>query len=358
MTSKVQERKHETVYLTQQSAKKEGKGKKKKKNRGQGKDGTSKDGLNYHSGVQNRRNGGVTFSMAPTTSGVASMTYRFMPAGLPNKNSTHDYRFGVKIRGAEMMNGSVQSSAATTSLFPGGAYTIPGTCGNLFTTGSRVLQFATIYGFCCVRRLKIHYVPIVATTFPGLFAVGITENPLVAVLNTIQLVSQCESSTLNNAWLPKTVMEYTNDGNRDYSTLPIATDTNEPLQFAIFGAQSGMTVSTQVGYLFAEYEIDFYSPQSAQTSLAAVNPVAPSATKDRSNMSNDSSTCSLSNASPSKRASESSDEEKGDDRELVVVRQTSTRSSSLPPSSRSVETDRGGSGWFAKTPTALGPLVR
>lgn len=329
------------VYDAQAAKERGGKKGKKKGPKGPGMT-MDRTGLNYHSGSQK----GLNFSSAPTTMGVANMTYRFMPSGLPNKESTHDYRFGVKVKGAELLGFDVVTFSSGTGIFASGSSlnVKQGTLGSLFATGSRVLQFATIYGYQAIRRLKLHYVPLVGTTTAGLFALGIVEDPMAAAaLNTagltVGIVSQGESSTVNNAWLPKVALDYTYAGVKDYPTTSDTLDTFEQIQFTLTGAQAGMAVSTTFGFLFGEYEIDFYSPQSVVATVA-VEKRLPLRQSERES--------SVQTGSLSLNSTSKGQEEQKDDRELILVeRQVSSRSSSVPASARSDM--RGASGsWFTK----------
>jgi len=144
---------------------------------------------------------------------------------------------------------------------------------------TRLTAVANSYQFYAFRKIRLMYVPTVATTTPGAVHMAIVKDPDTAVSNYAIVGKSTGSSSGSNStlmdydpsvtatiWQPASIL-YTHTGTRLWDTFQAGSDDiDDRIQASLICIVSNITgpvspsFNATLGWIWMEYEIDFYIP--------------------------------------------------------------------------------------------------
>jgi hypothetical protein len=205
---------------------------------------------------------------APATIGTILSTQQWTIGGKPAKADV-SMLGAIRVTGTAMVSlmyfgntGSVTThgivSSGTTAV---NYYMTPG-----FMDGGRLSTLDNIYGYYCIRRLKLCYVPICPTSTSGTIGIGFEDEVDRASGQSLTQakVMNLTPSVLTSVYLPAS-LTYTNTGERVYDTDNTAT-AHDDVQLVLF-AEYFNTYSSAFasGQAYIEYTVDYYDPSYYNT---------------------------------------------------------------------------------------------
>jgi hypothetical protein len=266
-------KKVKTVYVVQNSAQAK---KKKKKSGKQNPQGGSRRNMNSVGA-------GNMLTSAPASFGFVAPKSYFRMGTNVQRLADQDARSGVRCTGCALFgsNINVYTASGGSANLNGGFSYASGTAnvGYAFISAAsvdpRLTALAQTFQYNAPRRLLVRYVPNVATSTSGTLFLGITKDPLAAQTDfaaigaaspgdgTTQGILDYDPSVMSTIWQPA-MMEYVHTGVKlwetfDNSTEPVIDRIPAAFVCAVGSAVTGAT-STLFGYLWIEYEWDFYVP--------------------------------------------------------------------------------------------------
>jgi len=169
------------------------------------------------------------------------------------------------VRGTTILGNVVTSS--TASAFPQvGCYA----SSNPLTFIDRLQVMASTYDKYVYTKLKLKYVPMVGTSTAGLVAIAIDRDYMdpPQTLSWAQTLSY-ESVAMGSVWASHncTMGRDSHEKRAYFTNFQDEADLHESEQFKFYAYTLGAPVSTMIGQLVLEYEIELISPVYAPTEL-------------------------------------------------------------------------------------------
>jgi hypothetical protein len=220
---------------------------------------------------------------APASFGFVAPKSYFKMGTNVQRLADQDPRSGVRCSGCALFGSNINvftASGGSANLNGGFSYG-SGTAnvGYAFISAAavdpRLAALAQTFQYNAPRRLLVRYVPNAATSTSGTLFLGITKDPLAAQTDyaavgaampgpgTTQGILDYDPSVMSTIWQPA-MMEYVHTGVKLWETFSNSTETLLERIPAAFVCAVGSTVSgatsTLFGYLWIEYEWDFYVP--------------------------------------------------------------------------------------------------
>lgn len=217
----------------------------------------------------------ITTTNAPVSMGSAIPRSQFSIQGHPAKAD-------ISTDGAIRVVGTCLFQAATFGNQGNSTYTglLNGSSTNLYCINLtpinidlRLGSIEKIYGYYCIRKFTVHYVPACSTGTNGLIAIAIDSdvNRISSTAPTVQgQLMECDASVLTSVWAPAQ-FTYRDNGSRVYETA--ANGSAFGVQ-AVMGAafQVNITSPLQAGLAFIEYVVDFYDPSMFNPTVNSPEP--------------------------------------------------------------------------------------
>jgi hypothetical protein len=136
------------------------------------------------------------------------------------------------------------------------------------TLGPRLAQEAAGWSFSAFRNIRVRYVPIVASTSSGGFAMSLIQDVVIpedtaSFTPTLTQVMESENPVFDGHWLPAELgMSY--NGSKVWHNEGITTGTlatvDAERQLVLLVQDTTGSLSTAQGYFIVEYVCDFYLP--------------------------------------------------------------------------------------------------
>jgi len=203
----------------------------------------------------------------PTSVGTVIPKSTFAMCGQPNVSADQDRNRGLKVRGTGLFSAAVATGAGSAVSGWAG-----GTAWEALTPSKlepRLVNFETIFNWYCIRSCRFTYIPACSSSTSGALAIGVTtdyqESVEFANPTTMQVL-ELDSAVMTPVWQPASVL-LVNRGSKLYETYASAESADTRCQGAIAASLSNANVSTTYGYVYVEYEVDFYEPTPVQTSV-------------------------------------------------------------------------------------------
>jgi hypothetical protein len=206
----------------------------------------------------------------PAAMGSVLSSSNFAFSGPAQKLADQDHAGSLRVVGTDLYSIALQADSAGAGTFTAstiGPYWAPLSPS---TVSARMQAVEEMFQWYCIRRLRVTYLPGVATSTSGQIALGYSTDWNLQTLipvPTVQQVLEFKPSLLTPVWQAASML-ITNDGTKLYECYLSSDEPTNRFQ----GIFCGQTVNTGVasefyGFMRLEYVVDFYQPTPILSSV-------------------------------------------------------------------------------------------